>query len=156
MAPESKVNDILNSFEDAFRQIKAGEDYYLNIQEVDRNFHYLETKPYNAIHIIAGTGKHEERTSGITEIPKVFTIYGFVYDPLALQSTAVKMIDDINTAIGKNQDNIKFCTGVQVVEDGPAEEIFQGGNGEAPGYAYPHACMKVVCKVEYRINNSGA
>lgn len=155
--PDSKVNDILTSFEEALRQIKASsDDYHLNIQEVDRNFHYVETKAHNAILILAGDGKHEEKASSVTDIPRVFTIYGFVHDENTLQSTAVKMTDDIIKAIGKNRDNIAFCTGVQIIEDGPADEIFAGGNGEVPGFNYPHACVKVVCVVEYNIKNNGS
>ena len=148
-----QLNTILTGFETALKEIKPANQYQLNVRRVDRNFCFFETMDYHAIKIMADVGTYDAVTSNRSRVPKLFNIYGFVFDSASLQSTAIKMLEDITKAVGKNELIISPQRGVNIISGGPADEIFTGGFGEAPGFQFPHACVRVTCEVEYEINN---
>ena len=148
-----KLNDILTGFETALKTITVNNDYQLTVRRVDRNFIFVEVDKFPSIWIVADWGDYNEVTSNKSRIPKDFIIYGYVKDKAALQSTMVKMLEDITRCIGKNQKTIAGCDYVDITGAGPAKEVFPGGYGEAPGFMYPFGCVKIACSVEYTIDN---
>ncbi len=147
------LSNILAAFGTAFGTIKKAADYQLDVAQANSDFVFREEDSFPVVLTVAGDAQYEERPGRITRVTQDFTHYGYVKSEDALQTTAVKMREDLTRCIGQNQTLDGVCNWIAIRGAGPAGEIFQGGFGYAPGFQFPHGCVKVETLVEYGIKN---